>query len=567
MPLAMRICTQKVDKVKKITWRLTAAVSLMAACALLDPQVKTLEQAWAVPHSTNLLPHFEEVNGHEQLFVNGAPFAMLATEIPWWDLRVQSYRPDESVYDPLYPVAVRLGLNTLKVPVKWSMVEPVKDQYDFSYVDHALSQARLNHLHLVLDWFGHYASGAGTIYENLSGQMFAPLYIVRDEVTYPRAVDGNGLAHHDAVSYDSDAVIEREEKAFKAFMLHLRQVDQDHIVIGIQLENEIAVFGSDRHNPKLFRDHSAASNRFFKQGGFTNDLKYCAWSLSSRWIRPLTEIAHATYPIPIFHNFVNGSLEPQQVGGSPGEDVATYLRNAPDLSFIAVNAYFCSAWKDTTCPVPSDGKTEDFRATLRHFQVGRNIVAVTETNSGNTLVAPRFAFVALGEFATPIFSPWCLTVSYPEMYQPYLLADGRLGNGAAAFHDAVQALSLALPPILTYAGTEKIRVFQAPAIGQSYSTEETVNGLALDMSESRDGQAIVIHPTAKQLLIVGYRTEVSIRNKELVWPTIQKLQVTRVRWSGSGWVDAGAADYGVDQSSTSLYVELADPQAVLIALP
>lgn len=552
---------------KTSAWCLFASVWLAAACALSSLQAGSRDQVWAVPNSPNPLPHFEEINGHELLFVDGSPFAMLATEIPWWDLRVGSYRQDEGVYDSLYPAAVRLGLNTLKVPVKWSMIEPEKDQYDFSYVDHALSQARLNHLHLVLDWFGHYASGAGTIYQNLSGQMFAPRYIVDDEVTYPRAVDGNGLVHHDAVSYDSDAVIDRETKAFRAFMLHLRLTDYDHVVVGIQLENEIAVFGSDRHNPALFRDHSAASNLFFKQGGFTDDLKYSAWSLSWRWIRPLTEVAHAIYPIPVFLNFVNGSLEPQQIGGSPGEDVAAYLANAPDLSFIAVNAYFCGAWKDTTCPVPSSGKTEEFRDVLHRFQVGRNVAAVTETNSGNTLIAPRFAFVALGEFATPIFSPWCLTVSYPETYQPYLAADGELANGAAAFHESVQALSLALPPILTYAGTDKLSVFQAPAIGQDYSAERTVNGLTVSMNESRDGQAIVIHPDGKQLLIVGYRTEVSIRNQRMIWPAVRKLQVTRVRWSGSGWVDVGAADYGVDQSSASLYVDLADPQAVLISLP
>lgn len=542
-------------------------VALAAVCPQSSAQSGLHEEGWAVPRSSNLLPHFEKVHGHEQLFVRGAPFAMLATEIPWWNLRADSYRQDESVYDSLYPAAVRLGLNTLKVPIKWSMVEPKKDQYDFSYVDHALSQAKQNHLHLVLDWFGHYASGAGTIYQNLSGQMFAPMYIVQDENTYPRAVDGDGIAHHDAVSYDSDAVIDREAKAFKAFMLHLKLVDPDHVVIGIQLENEIAVFGSDRHNPKLLRDHSATSDRFFQQGGFSDDLKYSAWSLSSRWIRPLTEIAHATYPIPIFHNFVNGSLEPHQVGGSPGEDVATYLQNAPDLSFVAVNAYFCETWKGFECIAPTDGKTENFRAALRRFLVGRNIPAVTETNSGNSFVAPRFAFIALGEFATPIFSPWCLTVSYPEPYQPYLLADGKLGNGAAAFHEALQALSFALPPILTYAGTDSLRVFQAPAIGQTYATEERIGGVRLAMSEQRDGQAIAIHPTEKQLLIVGYRTQVSIKNEELTWPTMRKLQVARVRWSDSGWVTVGAADYGVDQSNKSLYVDLADPQAVLISLP
>lgn len=556
------------------TSRMTAVACLIAlasaavTCVRSTAQVSSSEPAWAIPQTTNRVPHFERVNGHELLFVDGAPFAMLATEIPWWDLRVGSYRQDENAYDSLYPAAARLGLNTLKVPVKWSMVEPEKDQYDFSYVDHALAQAKLNHLHLVLDWFGHYASGEGTIYQNLSGQMFAPMYVVHDETTYPRAVDGNGVAHHNAISYDSNAVIDREKKAFKAFMLHLKQVDPDHVVIGIQLENEIAVFGSDRHNPKLFRDHSAASDRFFKQGGFTDDLKYSAWSLSYRWIRPLTEVAYTTYPIPIFHNYVNGSLEPGQIGGSPGEDVATYLRNVPDLSFVAVNAYFCGTWKNFECIAPSDGKTDDFRATLQRFQVGRNIVGVTETNSGDSLVAPRFAFIALGEFATPIFSPWCLTVSYPEPYHPYLLADGKLANGAVAFREALQALSLALPPILTYAGTDKLRVFQSPAIGQqSYSAEETVGGLTVSMSEEQDGQAITIHPAGKQLLIVGYRTQVSIKNAGMMWPAMQKLQVARVRWSGSGWAKEGAADYSVDQSGDSLSVEIADPQAVLISLP
>ena len=48
------------------------------------------------------------------------------------------------------------GLNALKVPIKWSMTEPEKGSYDFSYVDHAKNLAEKHHLKLVLDWFGHY---------------------------------------------------------------------------------------------------------------------------------------------------------------------------------------------------------------------------------------------------------------------------------------------------------------------------------------------------------------------------------------------------------------------------
>ena len=56
-------------------------------------------------------------------------------------------------------------------------------------VDHAWIMAEKYHLKLVLNWFGHYASGDGTIYPNLTGELFVPMYIARDEKTYPRAVD------------------------------------------------------------------------------------------------------------------------------------------------------------------------------------------------------------------------------------------------------------------------------------------------------------------------------------------------------------------------------------------
>lgn len=104
--------------------------------------------AWQVPLSKNLMPHFEEVNGRKMLFVDGRPFTVLAIEIPWWDLIYGRYKETETAYDNLYPAAAKLGLNALKVPVKWSMVESKKGIYDFSYVDHAKKMAEQNHLKL-----------------------------------------------------------------------------------------------------------------------------------------------------------------------------------------------------------------------------------------------------------------------------------------------------------------------------------------------------------------------------------------------------------------------------------
>lgn len=522
---------------------------------------------WQAPKSTESIPHFQNVNGHQVLFVNNEPFSMLAVEIPWWDLREGHYREYETVYDGLYAKARELGANSLKVPVKWSVIEPKKDEYDFSYVDHAIKIASENHLHLVIDWFGHYASGDGNIYGNLSGELYAPIYIVKDEKTYPRAIDGDSVPHHNAISYDSPAVIDREVKAFRGFMLHLKSADAEHVVVGIQLENEITVFGADRHNPKLFRDHSPESNRKFAQYGFTDDLKYSAWDLSTAWIKPLTEAAHAAYPIPVFHDFVNGSLEQGLLGGSPGEDVKTYLENCPDLAFIAVNAYFCGEWNGHHCKSPSQAATGELREALKQFAISRNVPSVTETNSGASAVAPRFAYVALGEFGAPLFAPLALTMSYPEIGGPYVSHDGRLANGAFELRDAYQSLESALPQILTYAGTDKLKVIQAPVAGEPFSKSETINGLTLSISGSADGQAIVIHPFEKQFLVVGYGVEFSFEGNDAVWPAVQGLHVQRVHWSKDGWTVEGDPYYGIYETNHRIWVGLEYPEAVLVTLP
>jgi hypothetical protein len=459
-----------------------------------------------------------------------------------------------------------LGLNALKVPIKWSMVEPEKGIYDFSYLDHAKSMAEQNHLKLILNWFGHYASADGTIYGNLTGELYTPMYIVSDEKTYPRSVDADGIPHHNVISYDYEPIVEREISAFRAFMRHIKEVDsQTHTILMIQVENEIAVFGEDRHNPKLWRDHSPASNQRFKDHGFTDDLKYSAWDLSYNWIRRITDAGAAEYPLPFFHNYVGGKVADWMVGGAPGEDVATYLKNCPSLSFIGVNSYFCAEWRaDATCARESQATIDDLREPLRRYRVDRNLPAITEINSGATPVTSRLAYVAVGEFRVPIFAPWALTVSFPESYEPYILTDGREANGASALRDTYTSLMKALPQISYYAATDKLKVFMSDLPGQRFTRSEEVNGFTTTVTGEREGQAIVIHPSGHEFLVVGYRCEVSWHDAAFIWPEMKNLNVKRVVWAGERWKSDGEASYTVDQSNKTLSVDLDSPQAVLL---
>lgn len=535
---------------------IVAAVVLAGMAGLTPSRAQPSPSSAVVPRSSNLMPHFETVRGRPVFFVDGWPHTILTVEIPWIDLVYGRYDETLNSYDDLYPAAKAMGLNALKVPIKWSMVEPRKGEYDFSYPEHVKRMAERNGLKLVLGWFGHYASGDGNIYRNLTGEIFAPMDVIEDAETYPRAVDADGVVHHNSASYDDPAIIRREFAAFRAFLEHLRKIDAEtRTVLMVQVENEIAVFGADRQNRKMWRDHSPASNRRFREKGFTDDLKYSAWNLSANWIRPLTDAGAAAYPLPFFLNFVGGKLADWMVGGAPGEDVATYLENCPQLTFVGLNLY-----------LPGESSVNDLRQALDAYRVGRNLPSITETNSGPDPLAPRLAYLSVGEFGSPIFAPWALNISYPTPYKPYVLPDGTLAHGAFALRDAYTSLAMALPQVSTYAATDKLKVFMARFPGERFSQTQDVAGAKVTVSGEDNGQGIIIRPAANEFILIGYRCHVSIWDQErFVWPALKKVRVERGRFVGDVWEKEGDLGfYGFNQSARTLGVQLATPQVVRI---
>ncbi len=541
---------------------ISSAMRLRTSTGVVSPSAEVRR----VPASRNLVPHFENVNGRKVLYVDGHPFTALAVEIPWWDLIYGRYEETERAYDNLYPAAEQLKVNTLKVPIKWSMIEPKQGVYDFSYVDHAKSMAQKHHLKLVLNWFGHYASGDGTIYRDLTGELFVPMYIVKDEKTYPRAVDADGNVHPNAISYNYEPILVREIAAFRAFMQHIKKVDAvNHTIIMIQVENEIAIFGANRKNSKLWRDHSPASDQLFHDKGFTDDLKFSAWNMSYNWIRRITDAGAEAYPIPFFHNYVGGKLADWMIGGAPGEDVETYLNNCPNISFIGVNSYFCAEWRpDNSCARPSLASIEELKEPLLRYRVGRNVPAITEVNSGATPVTSRLAYIALGEFGVPIFAPWALTVSYPENNEPYILQDGHAAHGAGALHDTYSSLSKALPQLSYYGGTEKLKVFMSELPGQEFSQTQYLSGFKVTVTGEENGQAIVIHPSAHEFVLVGFRSNVTLGDPPLEWARIKDIHVEKGWWAGNRWNREGEPIYGISQGSNALSVNLDSPQAIRV---
>jgi hypothetical protein len=201
---------------------------------------------------------------------------------------------------------------------------------------------------------------------------------------------------------------------------------------------------------------------------------------------------------------------------------------------------------------------------LFRYRVGRNLPAITEINSGLTPVTSRLAYIAVGEFGVPIYAPWALTVSYPEPYEAYVLPDGTEANGAPALRETYSSIHKALPQVSYYATTDKLKVFMAQAPGQRFSQTEEVNGFKVTVTGERNGQAIVIHPSDHEFLMVGFRTEVALRDAVFLWPRLETVRVRRVQWVRDHWDDDGEPSYNVDQRNTTLSVDLDTPQAVMV---
>ena len=500
-----------------------------------------MEQDLAALGSSNLTPHFEKLHGRSIFYVDGHPFIALAVEIPWYHTVYGRYHETMAAYDDLYPAARRLGLNTIKVPVKWSQVEPRQGEFDFSYVDHVKSVAERNGLKVILGWFGHYASGrAGNIYRNLTNEVWAPMDVIEDDRAYPRAVDASGRAHHNAISYDNDAVIAREAAAFGAFMRHIRETDAaTRTVIMIQVENEIGVFGASEKDKGMWRDHSPRSNELFAAGGFDDDLKYSAARFAGNWLKRVTDAGGREYPIPFYMDFIGGKLAPWMVGGAPGEDAATYLQHCRFVEFVALNLY---VFGETTI--------EELRRKIEDYRVSRNIPAISETNSDRSPWAAPLAFLAVGEYGAPLFSPWALNVSFPEWGEPYVLRDGQLANGAADLQRAYTALGKAALPIAFSSGTDRLKVF----LSRRGEEVHEVGGARVTASNGAGGQAMVLRPAANDFIVAGWRTAVTIETPMSRWPELKRVKIEAGRWDGARWLaDPSAHFLGVAEQNAGVF--------------
>ena len=287
------------------------------------------------------LPHIVTQDTRHALIVDGAPFLMLGAQA-----NNSSNYP--APLAKVWPVVDQMGANTLEIPVAWEQIEPREGQFDFSWLDTLLEQARAHDKRLVLLWFATWKNTAPS---------YAPEWVKLNPQRFPHMTTEKGTAHY-ALTPLSEVTLAADSRAFAAMMHYLKLHDTRNTVIMVQVENEAGSYGS-------VRDFSPAAQRLFngpvpaallrrwnKQPGQTwlaafgsdADEYFHAWYVAS-YINAVAAAGKAEKPLPMYANaalssaFVRQNAATYASGGPDHHVIDVYKAAAPMLDLVVPDIY------------------------------------------------------------------------------------------------------------------------------------------------------------------------------------------------------------------------------------
>jgi len=354
-------------------------------------------------------PHLEKRGAATQLIVDGKPFLILGGELH------NSSSSNLEYMKPLWPRLAGMGLNTVITPLSWELIEPREGTYDYALVDGLLAQAREAHERVVFLWLASWKNGMSS---------YAPAWVKQDSKRFPRIVVHSKEV--EVLSPMSSVTQEADARAYAALMKHLKEVDTEHTVIMMQVENEVGVLGDSR-------DRSDAANRAFysavpaeltsylqahrdmlypslralweANGARTagtwaqvfgdtpkGDEIFMAWHYA-RFIQAVAAKGKAAYDIPMYVNTWLGG-EDARPGSFPGGCPEPWVVDVWRAAGTALDLY------------APDLYASEFVEWSRRYHRAGNPLFMPETRGGNTGAAN--VFYALGEEAGIGFSPFAI---------------------------------------------------------------------------------------------------------------------------------------------------------------
>ena len=186
------------------------------------------------------LPTLRATATGTQLIVDGRPALLLGGQL-------HNSSPSSPAHmEPIWDRLAGMGIRTVIGAASWAQVEPVEGSFDFGTVDAQLEAARARGLRLVLIWFGAFKNAAST---------YAPGWVRQDADRFPRAVAAGagkalftypGAMPKPVLTVFSPNLLDADRRAFVRFLEHLADVDPDHTVVMVQVENEVGLLRDSR---------------------------------------------------------------------------------------------------------------------------------------------------------------------------------------------------------------------------------------------------------------------------------------------------------------------------------
>jgi hypothetical protein len=247
---------------------------------------------------------------------------------------------------------------------------------------------------LILLWFATWKNGSNH---------YMPQWMKLDPERYPNMTGRDGK-YVDSPSPHSEVTLEADRKAFTEFMRHLKEVDPQHTVIMVQVENEPGTWGAVRDycstTQKIFESPvpaevlaamqkpAQANANWSEVFGKDADEFFHVWHVA-RFIGQVAAAGKAVYPLPLY---VNGSVRDPidpgwpptyQVGGPNDNAFELWKAAAPAIDFVAPDIYV----RDT----------ERYIKLLDFYSRPDNALFVPETMGQGAVT--RFFYAALGRGA------------------------------------------------------------------------------------------------------------------------------------------------------------------------
>jgi hypothetical protein len=372
-----------------------------------------------------LLPQIRQNGAVKQFYVDNKPFIMLSGELH------NSSASSIEYMKPIWEKLSALHLNTVIGTVSWELIEPEEDKFDFTLVDAQIQEARQRDMKLVLIWFGTWKGGSTHVphWVKADRKRFPP--VVFNPPNSSRTYLPWGKIGIGTLSAHGEETRKADVKAFRALMRHIKEVDPQHTVIMMQVQNEPGTVGDSRDRSPLadadwakpvpadlmayFAKNNATllpemqevwgRNGYKEKGTWAEVFGTDEWAEEvfmayyvGRFIGEVAKAGKAELNIPMYANAWLGPQPGQDYpgqwpsGGPVARVMDVYRASAPSLDLIAPDIYI-----------------EDFKGTCALYNRSGNPLFIPEARDqiGNL-------FWAFGNHAALAWAPFGIEDLNPE---------------------------------------------------------------------------------------------------------------------------------------------------------